>query len=56
MSQSLLFAFVVFATGMFFTPGPNNVMLTASGANFGYRMASARRCRTSPALRLALRS
>ncbi len=29
-----LFLFAVVSTG---TPGPNNVMLTASGANFGYR-------------------
>jgi len=27
MSQSLLIAFVVFAVVMFFTPGPDNVML-----------------------------
>src|ERR1700694_6033620 len=27
MSHSLLFAFVIFATVMFFTPGPNNIML-----------------------------
>ena len=31
MSHQLLFAFVVFATVMFFTPGPNNVMLLSSG-------------------------
>jgi threonine/homoserine/homoserine lactone efflux protein len=37
MSQSLLFAFVLFATVMFITPGPNNVMLLASGVNFGFR-------------------
>ena len=37
MSQSLLIAFVMFATVMFFTPGPNNMMLLASGANFGLR-------------------
>ena len=35
MSQQLFIAFVVFATVMFFTPGPNNVMLLASGLNFG---------------------
>lgn len=29
--------FVAFATVAGFTPGPNNVMLTASGANFGFR-------------------
>jgi threonine/homoserine/homoserine lactone efflux protein len=27
MSQPLLFAFVVFAVVMYFTPGPNNIML-----------------------------
>jgi threonine/homoserine/homoserine lactone efflux protein len=37
MSQQLLFAFVVFAAVMFFTPGPNNVMLLASGLNYGFR-------------------
>ena len=31
MSQSLLLAFVMFATVMFFTPGPNNIMLLSSG-------------------------
>ena len=28
---------IVFAVSAAFTPGPNNVMLAASGANFGYR-------------------
>jgi len=37
MSHSLLIAFVMFATVMFFTPGPNNIMLLASGLNFGFR-------------------
>jgi threonine/homoserine/homoserine lactone efflux protein len=37
MSQSLLFAFVVFATVIFFTPGPNNVMLLSSGLTHGFR-------------------
>jgi threonine/homoserine/homoserine lactone efflux protein len=37
MSHSLLFAFVVFAVVMFFTPGPNNVMLLSSGLNHGFR-------------------
>ncbi len=37
MSQQLLFAFVVFAAVMFFTPGPNNVMLLSSGVSFGFR-------------------
>ena len=36
MSQ-LLIAFVVFATVMFFTPGPNNVMLLSSGLTYGFR-------------------
>lgn len=30
-------AFVAFAFASLFTPGPNNIMLTASGANFGFR-------------------
>ncbi|MEM6491005.1 MAG: LysE family translocator [Pseudomonadota bacterium] len=30
-------AFLVFAVSTLFTPGPNNIMLTASGANFGFR-------------------
>ena len=37
MTQSLLFAFIVFAVVMFFTPGPNNIMLLSSGLNFGFR-------------------
>jgi threonine/homoserine/homoserine lactone efflux protein len=37
MSHSLLFAFVVFAVVMFFTPGPNNIMLLSSGLTFGLR-------------------
>jgi threonine/homoserine/homoserine lactone efflux protein len=37
MSQSLLFAFVLFSTVMFFTPGPNNIMLMASGLTYGFR-------------------
>jgi threonine/homoserine/homoserine lactone efflux protein len=37
MSQSLLFAFVLFATVMFITPGPNNVMLLSSGVTYGFR-------------------
>jgi threonine/homoserine/homoserine lactone efflux protein len=36
MSQ-LLIAFVVFATVMFFTPGPNNIMLLSSGLTYGFR-------------------
>jgi threonine/homoserine/homoserine lactone efflux protein len=37
MPQQLLFAFMVFAAVMFFTPGPNNVMLLSSGVSFGFR-------------------
>ena len=37
MSQSLLLAFVMFATVMFFTPGPNNIMLLSSGLTYGFR-------------------
>jgi threonine/homoserine/homoserine lactone efflux protein len=37
MSQPLLFAFVVFAAVMFFTPGPNNIMLLSSGLTYGLR-------------------
>jgi threonine/homoserine/homoserine lactone efflux protein len=37
MSQSLLIAFIVFAAVMFFTPGPNNVMLLSSGLTHGFR-------------------
>src|SRR5712672_2387038 len=37
MSQPLLLAFVVFAVVMFFTPGPNNVMLLSAGLTYGFR-------------------
>jgi threonine/homoserine/homoserine lactone efflux protein len=37
MSQQLLFAFVVFAFVMSFTPGPNNIMLLSSGVTHGFR-------------------
>ena len=37
MSQSLLLAFVPFSTVMFFTPGPNNIMLLSSGLTYGFR-------------------
>ena len=37
MTIDLLFALVVFAFGSSITPGPNNLMLMASGANFGFR-------------------
>jgi threonine/homoserine/homoserine lactone efflux protein len=37
MTQPLLIAFVVFATVMLFTPGPNNIMLLSSGLTYGFR-------------------
>ncbi|KIZ34512.1 MULTISPECIES: LysE family translocator [Rhodopseudomonas] len=37
MSQDLLIGFIGFAVVMFFTPGPNNIMLLTSGLNFGFR-------------------
>jgi threonine/homoserine/homoserine lactone efflux protein len=37
MSQSLFLAFVMFAVVMFFTPGPNNIMLLSSGLTYGFR-------------------
>jgi threonine/homoserine/homoserine lactone efflux protein len=37
MSQSLLLAFPVFVAVMFFTPGPNNIMLLSSGLTYGFR-------------------
>ena len=37
MSGSLMFAFVVFSVVMFFTPGPNNIMLLSSGLTYGFR-------------------
>src|SRR3981189_277711 len=37
MSHSLLIAFVIFATVMFFTPGPNNIMLLSSALTSGFR-------------------
>jgi threonine/homoserine/homoserine lactone efflux protein len=37
MSNSLLMAFVMFAVVMFFTPGPNNIMLLSSGLTHGFR-------------------
>src|SRR5215475_12827497 len=37
MSQQLFFAFIVFAAVMFFTPGPNNIMLLSSGLTYGFR-------------------
>ncbi|MEM9551809.1 MAG: LysE family translocator, partial [Pseudomonadota bacterium] len=37
MTYSLITAFVAFAFVSSITPGPNNLMLMASGANFGFR-------------------
>lgn len=37
MTQELLLALAVFAFVSSITPGPNNLMLMASGANFGFR-------------------
>ncbi len=37
MNSDLLYALVVFAFATSITPGPNNLMLMASGANFGFR-------------------
>jgi threonine/homoserine/homoserine lactone efflux protein len=35
--SELLIAFIVFAAVMYFTPGPNNVMLLSSGVTYGFR-------------------
>jgi threonine/homoserine/homoserine lactone efflux protein len=37
MDSSTIISFATLATVAGFTPGPNNVMLAASGANFGFR-------------------
>ncbi|AYV46652.1 lysine transporter LysE [Caulobacter flavus] len=37
MTPQLILAFVLFAFATAGTPGPNNMMLLASGANFGFR-------------------
>ena len=37
ISLELIFAVTVFAFVTSVTPGPNNIMLTASGANFGFK-------------------
>ncbi|WP_426436115.1 LysE family translocator [Bradyrhizobium genosp. P] len=37
MSHSLMLAYVAFAVVMYFTPGPNNIMLLASGLTYGLR-------------------
>lgn len=36
MPVEMFLALVVFASAMAFTPGPNNIMVTASGVNFGF--------------------
>jgi threonine/homoserine/homoserine lactone efflux protein len=36
-NSSLLYAFVLFAAVMFFTPGPNNIMVMSSGLTYGFR-------------------
>ena len=36
-NSSLLIAFAVFAAVMFFTPGPNNIMVMSSGLTYGFR-------------------
>lgn len=38
MSADTLFALVLFAFATSITPGPNNMMLFASGVNFGFRL------------------
>jgi threonine/homoserine/homoserine lactone efflux protein len=35
--NALLLPLIIFALACCITPGPNNIMLTASGANFGFR-------------------
>ncbi|MCT4553868.1 MAG: LysE family translocator [Pelagimonas sp.] len=37
MTTDILFALALFCAATLFTPGPNNLMLMASGANFGLR-------------------
>ena len=37
MDQTSLYSFAVFVSIAAFTPGPNNLMLAASGVNFGFR-------------------
>jgi len=36
-NSSFLIAFAVFAAVMFFTPGPNNIMVMSSGLTYGFR-------------------
>ena len=38
MSHSLLIAFFIFAAVMYFTPGPNNIMVLSSGLTCGFRL------------------
>ena len=35
--NALLIPLIIFATATCITPGPNNIMLTSSGANFGFK-------------------
>lgn len=35
--ESMIFSVIIFSFSMAITPGPNNMMLTASGANFGFK-------------------
>ncbi len=37
MANSLFYAFLAFMAVMYFTPGPNNIMLLASGLTYGFR-------------------
>ena len=37
MDTSTIISFTTFAIVAGFTPGPNNIMLAASGANFGFQ-------------------
>lgn len=37
MSQPLFIAFLAFTAVMWFTPGPNNIMLLSSGLTYGFR-------------------
>ncbi|MGE0565633.1 MAG: LysE family translocator [Pseudolabrys sp.] len=41
MSNEMLLAMTSFAFAMACTPGPNNIMLTASGVNFGFARSAA---------------
>lgn len=37
MAYSLFYAFLAFMVVMYFTPGPNNIMLLSSGLTYGFR-------------------